>query len=158
MFGLIDFITGATCCKSEGSTLADFMITNKPKCFSGRANIDFGCSDFQNLIVVASRIYAPKMPTRQITYRCMKHFSDQSFSEHIECVSFHVSEICDDNDDFHWAHYHLMSVIEHHAPLKTKFVKGKHLPYMNSDLSKAIKQRNMWRSRHFRNRRCKIVG
>ena len=88
----------------------------------------------------------------------MKHFSDQSFLENIECVPFHVSEIFDDIDDVHWAHNHLlMSVIEHHAPLKTRFVKGKQLPYMNSDLRKAINQRNMWRSRHFRDRRCKIA-
>ena len=85
----------------------------------------------------------------------MKHFSDQSFLEHIECVSFHVSEIFDDIDDVHWAHNHLlMSVIEHHAPLKTIFVKGKQLPYMNSDLRKAINQRNMWRSRHFTTQIC----
>ena len=158
IFGLTNLVTGPTCFKSETPTLVDVMITNKPKCFSGRVNIDFGCSDFNNFIAVASRMYVPEMPTRKITYRCMKHFSDQSFLEHIECVPFHVSEIIDDIDDVHWAHNHLlMSVIEHHAPLKTRFVKGKQLPYMNSDLRKAINQRNRWRSRHFRDRRCKIA-
>ena len=43
----------------------------------------------------------------------MKHFSDQSFLEHIECVPFHVSEIFDGINDVHWAQNHLlMSVIE----------------------------------------------
>ena len=77
-------------------------------------------------------------------------FSDQSFLKHIECVPFHVSEIFDDIDDVHWAQNHLlMSVVEHHVPLKTRFV--------SSDLRKAINQRNMWRSRHFRDRRCKVA-
>ena len=140
IFGLTNLVTGPTCFKSEAPTLVDVMITDKPKCFSGRVNIDFGCSDFHNFIAVASRMYVPEMPTRKITYRCMKHFSDRSFLEHIECVPFHVSEIFDDIDDVHWAHNHLlMSVIKHHAPLKTRFVKGKQLPYMNSDLRKPKK-------------------
>ena len=156
IFGLTSLVTGSTCFKSETLTLVDVMITHK--CFSGRVNIDFGCSDFHNFIAVASRMYVPEMPTREITYQCMKHFSDQSFLEHIECMPFYFSEIFDDIDDVHWAQNHLlMSVIEHHAPLKTRFVKGKQLPYMNSDLRKAINQRHMWRSRHFRDRRCKIA-
>ena len=69
----------------------------------------------------------------------MKRFSDESFLEHIESVPFHVSEIFDDIDDIHWAQNNLlMSVINYHAPLKTKYVKGKKLPYMNSELRKAI--------------------
>ena len=124
-------------------------------CLEIGVNIDFGCSDFHNLIAVASRMYAPEMPTRKITYRSMKRFSDESFLEHIESVPFHVSEIFDDIDDIHWAQNNLlMSVINHHAPLKTKYVKGKILPYMNSELRKAINQRNMWRNRHFENRQC----
>ena len=134
IFGLTNLVTGPTCFKSE--TLVDVMITNKPKCFSGRVNIDFGCNDFHNFIAVASRMYVPEMPTRKITYRCMKHFSDQSFLEHIECVPVK----------------YLMTLT-----MFTRFVKGKQLPYMNSDLRKAINQRNMWRSRHFRDRRCKIA-
>ena len=155
IFGLTNLVTGATCFKSETPSLVDVLITNKPKCFSGRVNIDFGCSDFHNLIAVASRMYAPEMPTRKITYRSMKRFSDESFLEHIESVPFHVSETFDDIDDIHWAQNNLlMSVINHHAPLKTKYVKGKNLPYMNSELRKAINQRNMWRNRHFKNRQC----
>ena len=116
IFGLTNLVTGATCFKSE-TPLVDVLITNKPKCFSGRVNIDFGCSDFHNLIAVASRMYAPEMPTRKITYRSMKSFSDESFLEHIESVPFHVSEIFDDIDDIHWAqNNHIMSVINHLAP------------------------------------------
>ena len=36
-------------------------------------------------------------------------------------------------------------------------MKGKNLPYMNSELRKAINQRNMWRNRHFKNRQCTTV-
>ena len=112
IFRLTNLVTGAACFKSETPSLVDVLITNKPKCFSGRVNIDFGCSNFHNLIAVASRMYAPEMPTRKITYRSMKGFSDESFLKHIESVTFHVSEIFDDIDDIHWAQNNLlMSVI-----------------------------------------------
>ena len=75
-------------------------------------------------------MYAPEMLTRKITYRSMKRFSDESFLEHIESVPCHINEIFDDIDDIHWAQNNLfMSVINHHAPLKTKFVKGKFTQY-----------------------------
>ena len=104
------------------------------------------------------RRYTPVMPTRKITNRSTKRFSDESFREHIESVPFHVSEIFDDTDDIHWVQNNLiMSVINHHAPLKTKFVKGKILPYMYSESRKSINQRNMWRNWHFQNRQYKTA-
>ena len=47
-----------------------------------------------------------------------------------------------------------MSVLDKHAPIKTKTVNTQ-VPYMNSALRKAINQRNMWRSKYFRNRNDK---
>ena len=88
----------------------------------------------------------------------MKRFSDESFLERIEYVPFHVSEIFDDIDAIHWAQYNLlMSVMNHHAPLKAKYVKGRNSSYMNSKLRKAINQRNNWRNRHFQNRQCRTA-
>ena len=103
IFALTKQVTGATCFKSETPYLVDVLITNKSKCFSGRVYIDSGCSDFHNLIAIASRMCAPEMPTRKFTYRSMKLFSDESFLEHIESVPFNVSEIFDDIGDIHWA-------------------------------------------------------
>ena len=106
--------------KPETPTLVDVMITNIGKCFSGRNNVDFGCSDFHNLIAVASRTYTPQIPTRKITYQNMKRSRYQSFLEPIETVPVHVSEIFDDIDDGHWARNNLlMSIIGHHAEFKS---------------------------------------
>ena len=56
-----------------------------------------------------------------------------------------------DIDDVYWMHDKLfMSVLDKHAPVQTKTVNTQ-VPYMNSTLRKAINQRNMWRSKHFRN-------
>ena len=158
MFDLSNLVKSATCFKSEIPSLVDVILTNKPKSFSGSLNVDIGCSDFHNLVAVASRMFAPKLQARKIVYRSMKHFDDDSFRKHIESLPLHVCQIFDDIDDIHRAQNHmLMSVIDQHAPVKTKFVKGKYLPYINSELRKTINQRNMWRNRHFRNRQCKVA-
>ena len=47
-----------------------------------------------------------------------------------------------------------LSVLDKHAPVKTKTVNTQ-VPYMNSTLRKAINQRNMCRSKYFRNRNDK---
>ena len=47
-----------------------------------------------------------------------------------------------------------MSVLDRHAPIKTKTLNAQ-VPYMNSALRKAINQRNMWRSKYFKNRNDK---
>ena len=39
IFGLTNLVTGGTCFKSETPSLVDVLITDKPKCFSGRVNI-----------------------------------------------------------------------------------------------------------------------
>ena len=50
-----------------------------------------------------------------------------------------------------------LSVLNEHAPLKTKWIKKEQVPYMNSELRKAIHQRNMWRNKHFKNKRDKLA-
>ena len=158
MFALSNLVKSATCFKSETPTLVDVILTNKRKSFSGSLNFDIGCSDFHNLVAVASRMFGPKLQTRKIVYRSMKHFDDNSSRKHIESLPLHVCQIFDDIDDIHWAQNHMfMSVIVQHALLKTKFVKGKYLPYINSELRKTINQHNMWCNRHFRNRQCKVA-
>ena len=64
MFGLSNLVKSATCFKSEIPSLVDVILTNKPKSFSGSLNVDIGCSDFHNLVAVASRMFAPKLQAR----------------------------------------------------------------------------------------------
>ena len=45
-----------------------------------------------------------------------------------------------------------MTVIDEHAPMKRKIVRHGQVPYMNAELRKAINNRNMWRSKHFKNK------
>ena len=154
IYDMKNLVMGPTCFKGETPTLLDVFLTNKPNCFCQSINIDTGISDFHNLTGIVSRAYAPKSQKRMIKYRSMKKFKTEEYMRDMNFVPFHVCDIFDDVDDIVWAHGQLVtSVIDSHAPLKQRCVKNRQIPYMNSTLRKAIHQRNMWRNRHFRDKR-----
>ena len=49
VFNLKNMIVNPTCFK-ETPSLVDVILTDRPRCFSGVLNTDYGCSDFHNLI------------------------------------------------------------------------------------------------------------
>ena len=86
----------------------------------------------------------------------MKHFCDKSFQNDLDKVPFHICNIFEDIDDIYWAQNMLFtSVLNEHAPLKVKSINKPQVPYTNSELRKAMHNRNMWRGKHFRNKKDK---
>ena len=74
----------------------------------------------------------------------MTNFQEDAFCADCDNIPFHVSNIFDDIDDIYWAHNQMfLSVLNEHAPLKTKWIKKERVPYMKSELRKAIHQRNI---------------
>ena len=62
---------------------------------------------------------------------------------------FHVAEIFDDVNDMAWYTNTLISSItDTHAPCKSKILRHKPVPYMNSELRKTMYARNMARNKH----------
>ena len=147
-------MTSPTCFKATNPTLLDVILTNKPRCFNDAFNIDLGLSDHHSCVGVSSRAFAPLQIKRKITYRSMRKFSEEAFKRDVDCIPFHVCDIFDDTDDIYWAKNKMfMTVVEDHAPMKSKCVSSNQVPYMNSQLRKAMNQRNMWRSKFYKNRR-----
>ena len=156
VFGLKNIIKDPTCFKADIPTLVDVFLTNKPRSFSGAINVDIGSSDFHNFIGVASKMFAPLFLKRKLVYRSMKHFCDKSFQNDLDKVPFHICNIFEDIDDIYWAQNMLFtSVLNEHASLKVKSINKPQVPYMNSELRKAMHNRNMWRGKHFRNKKDK---
>ena len=148
---------GPTCFKGDTPSLIDVFITNRPNCFSNCFNVDLGISDFHTCLGLSSKIHVPADAKRKIFYRSKKKFCPESFKRDCSYIPFQICEIFDDTDDIYWAHSTLFSsVIEEHAPLKTKTVHKKQAPFMNSKLRKAIFQRNMWRNKFYKQRNNKI--
>ena len=66
-------------------------------------------------------------------------------------IPYHVTEIFDDINDSYWLWSKLtMEIVEEHAPLKTRTVKGHRVPYMNGELRRAINVKNRLKRKYDR--------
>ena len=80
----------------------------------------------------------------KIFYRSYKKFDETMFLHALSVAPFHVSEIFDDVDDAYWMCSTLLQeIVDEHAPIKQKTIKGNHLPYMNGELRRAINVKRM---------------
>ena len=141
--GLKNVIKEPTCRKGLPSLL-DVLITNKPKRLQYSSSIDIGLSDFHNLVCAGTKFHVSKRKRTKIFYRSYKKFDETMFVHALSVAPFHVSEIFDEVDDAYWMCSTLLQeIVNEHAPIKQKTIKGNHLPYMNGELRRAINVKRM---------------
>ena len=148
IIGLTNIVKEPTCFKGVPS-LIDLCITNRSRRLNGCISVDTGLSDFHNMICTATKFYVPEMKSTKITYRSYKSFNEDSFVTDLSTAPYHVGEIFNDIDDTYWFFNALtMKIVDEHAPLKTKQIKGRKVPYMNGELRKAINVKNMLKRKY----------
>ena len=153
-YDLKNMVTGTTCFKStENPTLIDLVLATKPRRFGTHVNFDPGMSDFHNLVAIPTRKHMPKPIPHKCKYRSLKNFDESSFCKDLSQVPFHAAYIFEDMDDISWMHEKLLlDVINDHAPFKTKTIKDKQVPFMNSNLRKLLYKKRMLRNKAKRDR------
>ena len=73
-----------------------------------------------------------------------KNSKKTMFLHALYVAPFHVSEIFDEVDDAYWMCSTLLQeIVNEHAPIKQKTIKGNHIPYMNGELRRAINVKRM---------------
>ena len=87
------------------------------------------------LLTVLNIKYVKPNPIK-ITYRKYKHFDSESFQSDL---LGQFSQGCEDYSTFEKL---FMTVLNRHAPLKTKMIRGNHAPFMNKQVRKSIMKRN----------------
>ena len=130
------------------STLRDIILVTNSKRYSMVLNANFCLRDVHNIVGAATKRFAPSQKPTKINYRSFKQFKDADFLYDMSCALFHVADIFDDVDDMAWYTSTLISdIVDHHTPIKSKLIKSKPVPYMNSRLRKALYTRNMARNK-----------
>ena len=141
--GLTNIVTEPTCFKGTPSMI-DLIITNKPRRFTNTISVEVGLSDFHYLVCTATKIHLPALKPITFKYRTYKNFSNEKFLKDLSLIPYHVTEIFDDIQDTYWLWHELtMEVVNEHAPIKIRKVKGHTAPYMNGELRRAINVKNM---------------
>ena len=82
-------------------------------------------------------------------YRDFKNFNVQAFLEDVKLKN--LSRKTDDsNENYEFLSYQFQSVINKHAPLKTKIVQGNNFPFVNKSLRKEIYKRSALRNKYLK--------
>ena len=156
-FGFKNMIKDHTCFKADIPTLVDVFVTNNPMSFSGAINADTCSNDFHNFIGVTSKLFAPLFLKRKVVYRTMQHSSDKSFQNDLDKVPFHnILAISWRYLCYLLGTEYVIYISIKYAPFKVKFINKPQVPYMNSEVRKAMHNRNMWRGKPLDIRRINI--
>ena len=148
VYGLTNLIKTPTCHKGPVSTLIDIILVSNPKRYIDTLNAKFVLSDHHNIIGAATRRFAPSLKPHRIYYRSYKQFCEEKYLHDINCAPFHIADIFDDINDMAWfLSSPIRTIIDENAPIKSKIIKKKCVPYMNSKLRKAQFARNMSRNK-----------
>ena len=149
LYGLSNLVKDPTCHKGPTSTLLDVVLVNNVKRYMGVLNEQFCLSDFHNIVGASTRRFAPIRKPYLLQYRSYKKFDDAKFLFDIAAAPFSVAEIFDDVNDRAWFTSTLISnIVDTHAPMKTKWLKFRPVPYLNSELRKTKYARNMARNKY----------
>ena len=152
IFDLYNFIRVKTCTMSQNGSSLDVILTNKRASFQKTCAIETGLSDFHKLVCTFFKCNFQRIPHKNVLYRTYNKFNPENFLKYVRNLPF------DNLDRFSNPLVGLTtlfkSVIDRHAPLKTKMIRGNQVPYMTKELSKSIMQRsrlrnkyNKWKSR-----------
>lgn len=153
LYDIQNVVRNPTCFKSANPSLIDVILTNTPRKLNPCLNINIGLSDCHNYIGAATKMHVARNCNRKIVYRSYKRFNVEAYQSDLRAAPFHVSCVFDDPDDAMWAHNNLLySILNYHAPLKSKIARRKSLSCMNGELRRAINVKAMLRRKFDRNR------
>ncbi len=141
-YSLKNIINSPTCFKSDPPTLIDVLLLSDSKVCRSGVVTPCPLSDFHHFISGVLDIDLPRTMTRKIHYRSYKNFDPVAFGEDLRQAPFHVGEVLD--IDSHMAYFQdlFTSILDKHAPVKTKVIRTNQAPHMTNAWKSAIFKRN----------------
>ena len=141
LYCLKSLIKVPTCFKStKNPSCIDLILTNRPHNFQNSTVLETGLSDFHLLTVTVLKTTFRKRPPKIIRYRDYKNYSHFNFNYDLKfsLTGIDLSKIS--NDTYVSL---LMKILDHHAPLKMKYIRGNDQPFV----TKVLRKEHMKRTR-----------
>ena len=123
-------------------------MTNKYRSFQNSQTIETGLSDYHKLTITVLKSFFLKQDPVTITYRNYKLYDKSRFHTELEDK---LDNMPTNNSNYEVFEHSFMEVLNKHAPMKTKYVRGNNAPFMNKKLSKAIMTRSRLRNKFLKN-------
>ena len=134
-----------TCYKSPLGTCIDLILTNGKSKIFGCDTVETGMSDHHLMIFGYFKSTFSKLLPKNIFYRHYKKFSSDIFNNHL--ATTFCAENYLDYDNFENVFIEILNL---HAPLKTKLIRGNDRPHVDYTLRKEIMKRS--RLKHVANK------
>ena len=126
------------------------ILTNKPKSFQNTGITETGLNDFHKLIMTFFKTHITRLKPKIVFYRNYKHFEDSRFLEDLNSAD--VSLNTDDpNENYNFITDKFSNVVNKHAPLKKKTLRGNQAPFLTNELRKEIYTRSKLKNNYNRN-------
>ena len=145
-FSLGNLISSSTCFKSLPGTSIDVFLTNRTRSFHNTAVTETGINDNHKLKTSFFQSHFQQIPPKKIEYRNYKKFDVTRFIRDLE-QEIIEGEIYKYNNDMYSTFCDVFrSVLNRHAPLERKIIRGNQGPFMTKQLSKTIMNRSKLRN------------
>ena len=146
-FALTNLVKDKTCFKNKDGTLLDVILTNRPNSFQKTVTTETGLSDCHKLVSTVFRSTFIKLPPKSVRYRSYKTYDKQNFLHELD-QKLIQGDIYKTDDSYSKLTEIMSEVLEKHAPLKTKTIRGNQAPFLNKRLSKAIMNKSRIRNKY----------
>ena len=118
-----------------------FILTNRKRNFQKTSTFETGLNDCHSLIATCIKLCIPRLKPKKIVYRSYKNFSPENFLSDVRNANLKGI-----SDDPNLAYEDLVCkfhrIVDKHAPLRTKTVRGNDAPFMNKTWRKEIYHRS----------------
>ena len=139
---LTQLINEPTRVTSTTQSLLDWILVSHPNRYI-KSGIMSDCFSDHCTVFCIWKIKLPKLPPKLIQIRQDKKINVDSFINDLISVNWDRFQILSNvHDAWTFLHTELTNIIDKHAPFKTIKVKGRHLPWITSELISTFRQRD----------------
>ena len=143
-----NIVKDKTCFKSiENPSCIDLVITDKPGSFQHTNVFTTGISDHHKLVTTVMKAKIIKAQPKNVHYRDYKNFNEKDFK--LDLRRKLEADFVDAN--YETFHYVYLNVLNKHAPLKTKVIRGNQAPYITKAYRKAVMRRSELETKYLKN-------
>ena len=135
-FSLDNFINEPKCFKGNPHCI-DLILTNRKCYFQNTCVTESGISDFHKLTAVSLKSHILKSPPKVKHFRNYKSFDENAFNEDLKSRLDSIEKL-----EYPLFESIFIDILNTHALIKTKTVRGNNHQFMNKALRKAIMTRS----------------
>ena len=134
------------CFKSNDGSCIDLILSNKQHSLHSTGSFNTGVGDYHHLIYTMLKSTYTKLQPKRIIYRCYENLEKRNFENNLTEEFYRKSIDLGDYDKFEAI---FESILDKHAPKKSKLIRGNEKSHITKELKRAIMKRSkLWNKYH----------